>query len=132
MTDGIDGVRDLVAAAKDVAPIPGNVTPLRGNPESLKPRARGLLTAAIWAGDMHPALDRDYLVKGWLDRGAVSVIYGASNVGKSFLALDIAHHVAKGLEWGGWRGAGFYISRQKVAALSSIALQRWTHPNSLF
>lgn len=80
-----------------------NITPIYANPEALKPRARALLDAACPACDISARLDRPYLVKGWLDRGTVSVIYGPSNVGKSFLALDIAHHVAKGREWGGRR-----------------------------
>lgn len=45
-----------------------------------------------------------YLIKGWLDRTTLSVIYGESNVGKSFLALDMAMHVAAGAEnWHGHR-----------------------------
>lgn len=39
------------------------------------------------------------LVTRWLDQGALSVMYGGSNVGKSFLALDIAFHVATGRDW---------------------------------
>lgn len=49
---------------------------------------------------------RPYLVKGWIDRGAFSVIYGESNVGKTFLALDMAMHVAAGEDWHGNRVTG--------------------------
>lgn len=42
---------------------------------------------------------RDF-VEGLLTEGAVSVIYGASNVGKSFWVLDLAAHVATGKPWG--------------------------------
>lgn len=80
-----------------------NVTPMRPNAGDLKPRARALLDAARPACDLNPVLDRPYLVKGWLDRATLSVMYGPSNVGKSFLALDIAHHVSKGRTWGGRR-----------------------------
>ncbi len=41
------------------------------------------------------------LVKGLLDQGALSVLYGPSNVGKTFVALDLALHVATGLPWSG-------------------------------
>lgn len=95
----------------------------------LKPRAQYLLDSVKWAGDVVPILERDYLVKGWLDRGGVSVLYGPSNTGKSFLALDLVHHIAKGRMWGGRRvkrgrvlyvaaegGAGF---NNRVAALDS-------------
>ncbi len=42
---------------------------------------------------------RQYLVKGLLEQGAMSVVYGASNSGKTFFALDIACHIALGREW---------------------------------
>jgi hypothetical protein len=38
-------------------------------------------------------------VENLLTEGAASVIYGASNSGKTFFALDIAAHVATGREW---------------------------------
>jgi hypothetical protein len=39
------------------------------------------------------------LIKGLLDQGAMSVIYGESNAGKTFVALDLAYHVAAGVAW---------------------------------
>lgn len=81
----------------------GKVTPMRPAPESLKPRAQGLLDKVAHASGMAPVLTQSYLVKGWLQRGTISVVYGPSNVGKSFLAIDLAHHVAKGQDWGGRR-----------------------------
>jgi hypothetical protein len=53
-----------------------------------------------------PALSGRYLVKGWLDRGSASVVYGESNVGKTFFAMDLALHVAARLPWHGVRVAG--------------------------
>jgi hypothetical protein len=41
------------------------------------------------------------LIKGLLDCQAMSVIYGDSNSGKTFLAIDIASHLAAGLRWNG-------------------------------
>lgn len=46
---------------------------------------------------------RGYLVKGLLDRGAMSVVYGPSNIGKTFVCLDIAYAVAQGRSYGGMR-----------------------------
>ena len=46
---------------------------------------------------------RKYLIKSLLDKRAMSVIYGASNSGKTFLALDIAIHIAMGEDWRGQR-----------------------------
>lgn len=42
---------------------------------------------------------RKYLIKGLLEHSASSVIYGASNSGKTFVALDLACHIALGWKW---------------------------------
>ncbi|MEC7160298.1 MAG: AAA family ATPase, partial [Pseudomonadota bacterium] len=52
-----------------------------------------------WFDDIRPSLDAGYIVKGMLDAGAMSVLYGASNSGKTFFALDLAYHVATGQTW---------------------------------
>ncbi|MDR4305655.1 AAA family ATPase [Chelatococcus sambhunathii] len=67
------------------------------------------------------------LIKGFLDQGAMSVLYGESNVGKTFVALDIACHIALGKGWGGLKvtqGAVVYVAAEggrgvakRVAAL---------------
>ena len=43
------------------------------------------------------------LIKGLLDQGAMSVLYGDSNVGKTFVAMDMAFHIGAGLNYGGLR-----------------------------
>lgn len=68
-----------------------------------------------------------YLVKGLLDSSAMSVTYGPSNSGKSYVALDIAWHVATGSPWRGRRvrqGLVVYVAAEggggfakRVAAL---------------
>ena len=67
------------------------------------------------------------LVAGLLDEGAMSVLYGASNSGKTFVALDIAFHIGTGRAWDGRRvsaGLVVYIAaeggqriKRRVAAL---------------
>jgi hypothetical protein len=52
-----------------------------------------------WFDDLSPVLESSYLIKGLLDRGAMSVIYGPSNSGKTFFALDLAYHVAINAMW---------------------------------
>lgn len=51
--------------------------------------------------DAWKAAGSEPLIEGLLDKGAMCVLYGPSNVGKSFLALDMAAHVALGRPWGG-------------------------------
>ncbi|MBV9521119.1 MAG: AAA family ATPase [Hyphomicrobiales bacterium] len=52
-------------------------------------------------GSVAAVTENVYLLDDLLDAGALSVIYGDSNVGKSFLALDIAFHIATGTAWNG-------------------------------
>lgn len=63
------------------------------------PRADELKANLISARDLNLDLSSDYLVKNWFARETISVIYGDSNCGKSFLALDIAGHIAAGVDW---------------------------------
>ena len=49
--------------------------------------------------DAVPSLDAADFVEGVLTSGAMSVIYGESNSGKTFFALDLALHVAAGRRW---------------------------------
>jgi hypothetical protein len=64
-------------------------------------RASEIRAALKPLSEVTPHLTRQYLVKGWIDRGTCSVVYGESNVGKTFLALDMALHVAAGWDWHG-------------------------------
>ncbi|MCW1912647.1 helicase RepA family protein [Luteolibacter sp. GHJ8] len=54
------------------------------------------ITRADLLEGMHVAAD---FVEGLLTDGGASVVYGASNVGKSFWILDLAVHVATGRTW---------------------------------
>ena len=67
------------------------------------------------AADIVPDFDRPELVADLLDADAVSVLYGPSNSGKTFVALDMALHVALGRQWHGRHvrpGAVLYIAAE--------------------
>lgn len=76
---------------------------------------------------IQPALRSRYLVKGWLDRGAFSVVYGESNVGKTFFAMDLAIHVAAGEDWHGnrvpngekWTGPVLYVAAEGGSGINN-------------
>lgn len=72
-------------------------------PASMRPRALALLGATIWAGELTPRLNRNYVVKGVLNLGELSLFFGASNTGKSFLTVDLAQAVESGRDWFGHR-----------------------------
>lgn len=59
-------------------------------------------------------------VEGLLCEGALAVVYGDSNVGKTFIVLDIAMHVALGIPWRGRevdQGAVVYCALEGVAGI---------------
>ena len=109
---------------------------------ALSPKAAEFLGKVTVAADFTPHLDRSYVVKGWLNSGAMSVIFGDSNVGKTFFALDLARHIAGGIEWNGRRVAGgpvLYIAAEgghgfgnRVAAIEDReGLPLWILPTSV-
>ncbi|MDM0072789.1 AAA family ATPase [Variovorax sp. J2P1-59] len=55
-----------------------------------------------WAHELGEDIEvEDELIEGLLACGALSVLYGESNSGKSYAAIDIAAHVASGRPWMG-------------------------------
>ena len=72
---------------------------------------------------------RGYLVKGLLQRGSHAVLYGPPGGGKTFVALDLAYHVAAGLSWMGRKvhsGSVLYLAYEGTGGLAkrAAALQR--------
>ena len=60
-----------------------------------------ILDELVWIDDAKPVLTSNYLIKNWLGAQQMTVIYGQSNVGKSFFTLDLAYHIAAGRDWHG-------------------------------
>lgn len=76
---------------------------------------------------------RQPLIKNLLDRHGMSVVYGESNSGKTFLVLDIALHIALGRPWIGKRtrqGKVLYIAAEGGLGLVE-RLQAFTRHYSL-
>ena len=64
--------------------------------------------------------EADELVERLLTRGAMGVIYGDSNSGKTFLAIDIASAVARGVAWmerNVERGMVIYLASESPASV---------------
>jgi KaiC/GvpD/RAD55 family RecA-like ATPase len=69
----------------------------------------------------------EWLVEGLFPAGSFAVLYGPSGVGKSFVALDLAHVLADGLAWQGRRtrqGPVLYIAAEGTAGLR-LRVEAW-------
>lgn len=45
----------------------------------------------------------EWIVKNWIPRAGLGIVYGESGAGKSFVLLDLAMHIAMGKKWNGQR-----------------------------
>jgi hypothetical protein len=71
-----------------------------------------------------------WLVKGWVPESGVTMVFGESGAGKTFITLDMACRIATGLDWHGQRakrgvvvylcGEGNFGFRQRVAAWAKL------------
>ncbi|MFQ6548664.1 AAA family ATPase [Aestuariibius sp. 2305UL40-4] len=102
-----------------------NVTPIWRR--ELSARAKELHGRIDFAREIGPVIERDYVIKGWLDRNAISVVYGDSNVGKSFWAIDVAQAVHQGTMWNDCRtraGAVLYCAAEGGAMFANRLVAR--------
>jgi hypothetical protein len=82
--DADDGRAEAVAgdqSAGQPAPDLGNCLPYR------------------WSAELNPVLDVQDFVEGLLTTSCLAVVFGESNVGKSFWSLDLGLHIAGDIEW---------------------------------
>lgn len=82
---GADAVRACVEAAGQV-----------------EDKNTGGLTA-LRRDDLMAIPDIDWIIKGVMPSQGIGVLFGPSTVGKSFMMLDLAAHLAEGREWFGYR-----------------------------
>jgi hypothetical protein len=71
--------------------------------------------ATVWADDIEIKLDQSGLIDGLLSSTAMTVVYGESGAGKTFVVIDIGCHVAAGMPWRGMaveQGIVVYIAAE--------------------
>jgi KaiC/GvpD/RAD55 family RecA-like ATPase len=74
----------------------------------------------VWVDDAVLNLDRDYLIKGLIERAAFHVIYGPSGDGKTFFTIDMVYSIATGAPWRGRRvkpGLVVYVAAEAGAGV---------------
>ncbi len=72
----------------------------------------------------------EWIVKGVLPKAEVAVLYGESGSGKSFMALDIAAAIARGIPWRGQRvrqGRVVYIAAEGAGGFRNRCVAYATH-----
>lgn len=82
-----------------------------------------------WAEEIEPQLSNLWLIKRTLPRHGLALIYGHPGSGKSFLAVDIAMHVALGRDWNGQqthKGLVVYVAAEGQRGLRNriVAFRR--------
>lgn len=90
---------DDIPRAVDTASRKFQIEPLAapGEPEEKKP-------LIVRYGDLSAELEEvDWLIKDWLEAGALSMLYGSPGTGKSFAAIDQACCIATGTPWRGFK-----------------------------
>jgi hypothetical protein len=84
-----------------------------------------------WFDDLEPVLSSRYLIKGLLDVGAMSLVFGPPGSAKTFFVMDLAFHLAAGRQWRGRRirrSAVLYLAAEGGSgAANRIAALRVTY-----
>ncbi len=81
----------------------------------------------VWYGDEDAAPPLSWMVKGLLVDGGFSAVYGGPGASKSFLVLDLALHIAHGLDWFGRRvrqGPVLYVSGEGASGML-LRMKAW-------
>jgi hypothetical protein len=118
-----------VAAAANEAPLFPEELPNPFEQSGEKQVKRFPLTSFADAAATALSTAAQPLIKGVLDQGAMTILYGESNAGKTFVAMDMAYHIAAGVDWAGKRTAKLPVlyvaaeggqgARKRAAALAS-------------
>ena len=90
--------------------------------------------ALLWFATLDVSVHQEAIVKGLLLAASLVVIYGESNSGKTFLALDLALAIAAGIPWRGRRtraGLVIYVAGEGAASVRSrVAAYRKSNPQT--
>jgi hypothetical protein len=108
----------------DLALLEGGINTLTELLMELKsPEPTTLSLAISFAEDLHDTFEPpDELIEGVLTTGAGSVLYGDSNSGKTFFAIDMAAAVARGMSWMGKQteqGMIVYLAAESPASVQT-------------
>ena len=89
---GLEGLRGIIEAR-----VPYKAPHVDGTRESTFKRRR--VSNAVFDDEVEITFNKRYLVKHLVEPGTLCALYGPSTVGKTFLAIDLAAHIAQGKPW---------------------------------
>lgn len=101
--------------------------PLPRSPEEAQSAVQALLDKMLTADEMTLLPAPEPLVWELLDRDSLAALVGAPGSFKSFVALDIAAHVARGLPWRGrktFQGPVIYIAAEGARGMT-MRIRAW-------
>ena len=107
-----------------------------GDPITEPPEDKAPPTSTIpflYWDDITPNLDAADFVEGLLLEGAMSVVYGQSNSGKTFWAADLALHIVSGRSWNGReieQGAVIWLAMEGAFGISN-RIAAWRRENGM-
>lgn len=108
--------------------LPAKVAP---HPATLK-RPDRTLGPLCWFADVEAVTTQDFLVRDLILAGSLTVIYGESNSGKTFLTLDLMMAIALGQPWNGHRvrrGLVLYVAAEGGSGIQNrLAAYRQENP----
>jgi hypothetical protein len=91
------------------------IVPFQPKAKRSKPDKPARELSTVWADDITINLDAGGLVDGLLSSTGMTVLYGESGCGKTFVAVDLACHVAAGRPWRGMeveQGVVVYVAAE--------------------
>lgn len=93
--------RIAILAVPNAESIMAQPNPLLTIKKNLKPKRRYKFAGEVsWQKTSTP------IFKNFIDKQTLVALYGQSNVGKSFTAIDISAHLSAGLDWAGFKLKG--------------------------
>ncbi|CAN0620209.1 conserved protein of unknown function [Burkholderia multivorans] len=102
--------------------------------EKKKSAKNYLFNGFTQAGDfVENCNDTAWLIDGLIEQSSMTMLFGPSASGKSFVALDWAVHIAAGIDWCGHeveQGAVFYICAEGVSGFKR-RLKAWSDINKV-
>ncbi|MBM3521818.1 MAG: AAA family ATPase [Alphaproteobacteria bacterium] len=119
-------------AYRDIEAEMGSVIERESVRDGSSQQQRRVDARVVWADQIGTSfLEVNWLAKGLIEVGSLALIYGPPKSGKTFIATDLALHIATGREWMGCRvrsgGLVVYVSHEGTPGVMRRILAHARH-----